>query len=294
MSNFKINFGDPHEEFVLPTVEDCLRKYDASFYSAQNAIRIHEWLGDASAVSLLLTKVGTKEEVDIMSPNIYHRLIGIYPPEMGVHVILTKTILTKIVPLHQIALALPDLIVAKDQSDNSPEREKYIQDNINVMVIATAAAIVHNTYLPKSLVYVHPDTLPLVLMATITQRARVSYTPCDTTNARMVDNDDFSPKEIMIFGLAFNHLNAMIAKNIYDSPGVVASGLMEYMSVDDFKQIAMATSYVFGYKYPKVFYSEHEQKMYHRAASYFARIKMKLISFPTVKSKDRSHLRTVK
>lgn len=288
MSNFKINFGDPHEEFVLPTVEDCLRKYDASFYSAQNAVRIHEWLGDASAVSLLLTKVGTKEEVDIISPDRYLRLVDKYRLELGDYVFLSRNIMTRIMPLHQIAIAIPELVKHADVQDNTPEREKFIHENLRVMAVNTATAIFHSTHLPERLIYLNEDVLPLILAATITQRGRMGYRPKATAKAIRPDN-----KGVHKINLAFNQLHAMVTRNIFEDPAVTANILSPYFTMSEFRQIAMAASAVYGYLLPTPFYDDEETIVFSEAVTHFNQVKDELHSFK-IPPQIRSHLRSVK
>jgi hypothetical protein len=54
-TSIKVNTGT--NEYVVPSVEGCLKDTAGQFYSTQNAIRVHEWLRGTSANSLVLEAV---------------------------------------------------------------------------------------------------------------------------------------------------------------------------------------------------------------------------------------------
>lgn len=288
MSNFKINLGVPYDQYILPSVEDCLRKYDASFYSTQNAVRIHEWMGDAEALPLLLTKVDSGEEVDIITKDVYHQLVKKYHLELGNHVFLTKGFLTSILPIHQIAYALPELIAHEGNPNNTPEHETFIQDNLRVMACHTATAIFHQVYIPARLNYISPDVLLLVLAAVITQRGKAAYAPKE-----VVTTTPYSEADVNRMRVAFNVLTTYLDRNIFEDIDVLVNQ-HQGITADDFRQVAMAMSTVMKCKFPVSYYANTELTRYKQMVTLLNQVKDENSSFVPTPQKLRSHLRSVK
>lgn len=67
MANSKIEVvtGVKNETLEYVSPHDCLVHLGPSFYTTQNAIRIHEWMGSSEAVPLLLEKVGSDELLEL-------------------------------------------------------------------------------------------------------------------------------------------------------------------------------------------------------------------------------------
>lgn len=243
----KINVGASIEN-VIPTVEDCLKDDVGEFYSTQNAVRLHEWLGGTSTLPFVL------EKTDTLTRKVTKREVGSgiarYPSRLKVGDF------TRIEQAKLAAGAIADelnKLMKSSKEAKTPAAEKAVADTCaNMMRILqpiyylNASCLFFHREVPKHWQLNSIDVLDILIDFVITQRRRSVY-QTDATHSGKIDQNLFLRKDLE---MVLIEVHRAAEQNVFPSPESVRleHGLL---SVEAFREMASAISQTCNYVIPE-------------------------------------------
>lgn len=257
-----INLGQ--QEYVLPSIEGCIKDFDGKFHSSSNAIRVHEWLGGFEIVPPTLEAV--KADAD---GTISHRKLGfnttIYPTDIQPGWLLEVEQL--VIARESMSQLLLDEIDARQSRPNDPEFGKALMEtSINVMAklnqisYFNANSMFTGSHIPKRMAYEGLQVLDFLVSMVITQRDRIVYRTSEEATA------DWPIK--MFSTIELDRIIGSIHKaelhGLYQDP---AQLVKFYNLLDEsfFRQCAMAFSMATGVSIPRGYTEDKPTKVFHWA-----------------------------
>lgn len=242
----KMNLG-PSIENVLPTVEDCLRDDAGEFYSTQNAIRLHEWLGGTSTLPPVLEKTNS------LTKELVKRQLGTgqarYPRQMRVG---------DFIRLEQAKLAAGPIaaelkkLLNDSKEAKTPATEKAVTETAdNMMRILypiyhfNASCLFYGYELPKHMSLTSIDVLDLLVDFVITQRQRSIYQTNEKCDVPIAQNL-YTTRDLE---MVLVEMHRAAESNIFPAPKMVVQD-HNLLSIEAFREMASAISFVCGYLIP--------------------------------------------
>lgn len=262
MSLLKINVGA--KNYVLPSLENCLRAGDARFNSVQNAIRLHEWLGSDEVVAPVLESVmhnATRVDNEKLELGMKHQIY------------LGRNTSDMLFMMERRMLALPSAVkVMKDNIEVIKERDltsakdalqttaELADEIINQTAYFNATAMYHGSEIPGRFIFEDITVLHYLVSAILTQRRKEVYQPT-------VEIDyDVIPQLYKVEDLA--HIVSLMHQAMYEgnfpNPNVT---VLEYnfLNVDFFCECAMAFSYATNTEIPTAYILKEVSLVFHWA-----------------------------
>lgn len=247
-NGFKINLGNYNDGHVHATALDCLKRDGKAFYSTQNAIRLHEWLGGTEALPLLLTKVDGTEP----------RLFGQTDTKE-----LAPINIKELLSLEQTVMVGETFRPLEDDEDSKKRHLELARFN--------AGSILTDTQIPKRFVYSKMIVLDILVDLIVAQRNREVYAPKRLKLGFNVAH--MSEDQLTAMGGCFGYLAMAIhANSFFDTKIKVEEnlGLVENI----FYQYAMAYSHATKQPIP-MHYVVEEGVAFQQAVWYFTQYQKK-------------------
>lgn len=187
-----INIGQ--QQYVLPSIEGCLKDFNGKFHSTSNAIRLYEWLGGDEIIPPILEAVRADEDGTFSHRRLGFKDTPIYPTHVQPGWLLEIEQLA--IARGSMAQLLKDSIREVEERSIDTEFMKALNETTaNVMTKLSmfsyfnANAMFMQTPIPQRLCYEGLQVLDYLVQMVITQRDRV---PCATV---IIDLNDY-PMEL--------------------------------------------------------------------------------------------------
>jgi hypothetical protein len=255
----EINVGA--EKHAIPTVEGCLEDNSFKFYSAQNAIRVHEWIRDTSTDTLVLEAVKTKEPGLVEHFHLGNKAVAVYPE------LTTPWQLLRVEQDGIAAAKIRDTMaknieyVKENPTERNVERlaetSQRLKEKVNSIWAFNASNMFFGTPIPERFIFQTMETLNILFSIIITQRDKVVY------NTSMTWEWDipyglFRETDLQIV-LAGIHQAGL--SGFFHEPYGMAK-VNNLLNVSFYKQCAMAISACCGIKIPRDYIEERPTQVY--------------------------------
>lgn len=255
----EINVGA--EEHVIPTVEGCLEDNSFKFYSAQNAIRVHEWIRGTSTDTLVLEAVKPKLPGVIEHFHLGNKAFAVYPE---------VTTPWQLLRLEQDVISMPRIreILAKNiqyVNDNPTPRNqeqlsdstRKLMDKANTVWAFNASNMFFGTPIPERFLFQTMETLNILFTIIITQRDKKIYETSQTWDWEIPDGM-YRQNDFLIV-LASIHQATL--NSFFHEPEGMAK-VNNLLNTSFYKQCAMAISACCGIKIPQDYIEERPTQVY--------------------------------
>lgn len=271
---FAINVGD--YDFSIPTVEGCLKDIAGAFYTAQNAIRVYEWLHSTETAPLLLeAKVagidGTVGQYQLGTDGVTAYPERWYPGQL--------------LAVEQHVLAVPaindtinrNMERAKNIAEGAlgPYREtiKNLMQKLDVIYAFSASAMYFQSEIPNRTMISSIVVLDVLFTCVITQRKKQVYKGGEkqTANPKLYNKLDLDK--------VIGRMHLAEAEQFFPNP--VHQAATDQLVDDSFyRQCAMAWSQCTNSAIP-IAYFESETKVFHWAVQLLTDVSSRVADFRT-------------
>lgn len=164
---------------VLPSLENCLRDNTGNFYSTQNAIRLHEWLGGTSTDPLVLEAVKPDESGVVHTRRLGHPSVAAYPERLtnGDFLKLEQAILASKRIGEMMGEALESAIRQKDDMHTTAASEtvQALWAKLNPIMAFNASNLYFGYEMPQRFVMESLEVIDILFTCVLTQRKRKVY-----------------------------------------------------------------------------------------------------------------------
>lgn len=284
MHQLQINVGAMQN--VIPLLENCLKDVPGKFYSAQNAIRFHEWIRDVSIDPPVL------EAVTPSADGTYElRMFGLpgqvrYP---------THWHAGQLLALEQVSISLPNIssMIAKildTASSKGPGHDPEaftatmgrLMDKVGIIETFSANAMYLGNPIPRRFALECLGTLDILVTMILTQRDRTIYST-DATSAVSFLPTMYNKLEL---DKVISRCHQAELDGFYPNPAMQykADGMLDESF---YRQCAMAYSATCVVPIPRAYIESEPTQVYHWAFKMLNDLKTRLPSFqsrPTFRS----------
>lgn len=251
---------------VLPSLENCLRDNTGNFYSTQNAVRLHEWLGGTSTDPLVLEAVRPDGNGLVPTRRLGHPTIAAYPERLtnGSFLRLEQSILAAKRIGKMMSETLETAIRQKDNMHTAAASEtvQALWSKLNPIIAFNASNLYFGYEMPQRFVMESLEVIDILFTCVLTQRKRMVYKTDEQSSSELPLNL-FSQKD---FDSVLIQLHRAEADGFMPNPSV-AVRQDHLLDENFFRQCAMAFSSCCNVKIPKDYIAEKPDQIYFWAVS---------------------------
>lgn len=275
----QINTGA--EEYVIPSVEGCLKDRAGKFYSTQNAVRVYEWLRGSETDPLVLESkvvdgilpVGTQRRFGFGHVNVY--------PE--------RWYAGQLLSLEQHLLAVPAILdtikrnldrAATNAPGNDPEAFTLtlnkLMGKLSMVSAFNASAMFFQHPIPQRACFESLETLDLLCACVLTQRnKRIYENPIGRGNLPPVLPTMYNKLEL---DKVIGRIHGGIMEGFFPNPAqqAKADGLLDESF---YRQCAMAFSITCTVPIPTAYFESTPGPVFYWACSVLEDLKKRVPSF---------------
>lgn len=248
----KQKFNIPGEDFILPTIENCLNGQNRKYLSTPNMILIHEWLaGDSIEPPVVEAKAANAAGMkDLLALGTNE--VPAYPNKYHTGwLLLLERHLQATPEIHRVINENIEY-VKKFPSETSDKMANRLSDTTTELMIMVGQITAFNvsgmffdTPFPKRFLMENLDTLSMFFTAIITQRNRIVYST-EETYSNDIPESMFSLIEL---DMIISHLHKASLERFFPFPDLFAK---QYNLLDSnfYREVAMAFSSCTGVGIP--------------------------------------------